>query len=702
MGLPSYLDDYCLERYECILPLVDFAGNNNYQDFGGTVDGGIWVTNYQGQSNVTHVRGAHTLRGGVDLRWAQRTSLDGAGNMGSFAFDNTYTRAADTTNVFPAQQLGLSLAALMLGIPTSVSIEDNNGFDVRNRWFGTFAQDTWRVNANLTINFGLRFEYEIGIKEKKTTGWCCGSIRMPRCRSRPGPKPRTRAIRCRSCRPASSRSRAVRSTPALPGMTIGPGNPRRSGCRVSRSATSWARRTSSRAATASTTTRSTPGTSRPTRKATTSATTNPVSTDFGQTWLLGDPKNGILPLVDPFPVRSGSRYQVPVGSSLGADTILAPGGNGFTAENPDRVHSRVQRWRLGWQRDLGSRTVLDIAYAGSYADRQGIAIRQDYLPEQYWSGANVRDTSANDFLTANVTNPFNIANFASLQTSNPALYARLAANAFFTSSTIPRHRLLRPFPHMSNSNNGLRYNDQPLGEIKSHSLELVVTRRYSDGLTANGALTVNRVTENRTVEEYDREPTLWQTNNNGRPWRLTGTAVYELPFGPGKPLLRDAACSPTSPAAGRWAARPSTSRARCSTGNNLFFSGNLNDIRKNKPEIALRPDGTFDPTKTWFNIDAGFERDTADQPAGFQKRAFPFRVDGVRGFDLAYVHANVARTFTLGGRRTFQFRLDIQNLLNRQHYANPNMDPTSTNFGQIRDVNNSVMRFFTFNTKFSF
>jgi hypothetical protein len=49
------------------------------------------------------------------------------------------------------------------------------------------------------------------------------------------------------------------------------------------------------------------------------------------------------------------------------------------------------------------------------------------------------------------------------------------------------------------------------------------------------------------------------------------------------------------------------------------------------------------------------------------------------------------------GSRTVQFRLDMQNLLNRQHYGNPNLDPTSTNFGQIRTVNNTVMRFFTFN-----
>ena len=46
--------------------------------------------------------------------------------------------------------------------------------------------------------------------------------------------------------------------------------------------------------------------------------------------------------------------------------------------------------------------------------------------------------------------------------------------------------------------------------------------------------------------------------------------------------------------------------------------------------------------------------------------------------------------------------LDIQNLLNRQHYANPDMNPTSTNFGQVRAVNNNVMRFITFNFTYRF
>ena len=135
---------------------------------------------------------------------------------------------------------------------------------------------------------------------------------------------------------------------------------------------------------------------------------------------------------------------------------------------------------------------------------------------------------------------------------------------------------------------------------------------------------------------------------------------------------------------------------------NMFFTGDLKNIPKTNPEIALQPDGTFDATKTWFNVDAGFVKATADQPASFQKRTFPFRVEGVRSQSLSFLNMNVARTFTMGGRRTFQFRLDMQNVLNRQQFGNPSLDPTSTNFGQVRGVTQQVMRFITFNSTLRF
>ena len=53
--------------------------------------------------------GTHTLRGGVDYRLAMRKAgLMTAGNVSStYNFDNLYTRAADTTSVFPASNIGL-------------------------------------------------------------------------------------------------------------------------------------------------------------------------------------------------------------------------------------------------------------------------------------------------------------------------------------------------------------------------------------------------------------------------------------------------------------------------------------------------------------------------------------------------------------------------------------------------------------------
>ena len=702
VGLPAYMDDFCQARFECILPQNNI---NSYQGMGGVVDRGIWVTTYQGQSNLTSTRGSHTWRGGVDVQWAQRTAKDGAGNMGTFNYDNSYTRAADTTNVFPAQQIGLSLAAFMLGMPTSVSVAEESGFDVRNNYFGTFVQDTWRVGRNLTLNLGLRFEYENGIKEVQDRAllWFDPNAEV-------------------SIASIAEAAYAANPIPGMPasqfnvqGGTIyagAPGYDERSwkpealwmprfsfGYRLgdkmavkggygmyydTLNARDWT----------------------PDLQGFNVTTTNQLSTDFGRTFLLGNPRAGVLPLVDPFPLRAatGSRYESLLGNALGFDTML---GRGFGAENPDRVHSRVQRWRLSWQREIARRTALEVSYAGSYADRQGITIRQDFLPEQYWSSANSRDTSANDFLTQNVPNPFFINNFAALQTTNPLLFQRLQGSAIYTSPTIQRHRLLRAFPHMGGVNQfnqmiPLNYMDQPLGVIKAHTFEAVLTQRYAKGLTGHVAFSTNRVTENRTVEEYDREPTLWQTNNNGRPWRLTGVGLYELPFGPGRPFLEEGGV--LSHIARGWSVSGTYEYQPGALLNwgNIFFNGNLADIKKDKPEIALQPDGTFDPTKTWFNIDAGFVRATADQPAGFQKRVFPFRVDGVRGQSLSMINMGSARTFNLGRTRTFQFRADVQNLLNRQHYQNPNLDPTSTNFGQVRGVNNTVMRFITFNSTLRF
>ena len=136
---------------------------------------------------------------------------------------------------------------------------------------------------------------------------------------------------------------------------------------------------------------------------------------------------------------------------------------------------------------------------------------------------------------------------------------------------------------------------------------------------------------------------------------------------------------------------------------NLFYYGDIKDIRKSQPEIALHSDGTLDASKYWFNVDK-FEKDPAKTPTSFQTRAFPFQIDGLRGPGLMYLNLNVTRKFTLGEQRVLQVRFDIQNVLNYAAFGNPSVDPTNTNFGKVTTAVAAAgaMRFFSFGMRFGF
>ena len=444
VGLPAYMDQFCQGQGGCILPTVNVGG---YQAMSrGFNRQGDRTTNLQGQVNVTHVRGSHTVRGGVDLRKAMRFRAAGGVNSGSLTFNNTYTQqASDTTQLTPSS-LGLSVAAFMLGVPSSMSIEDQVEGNWSNHYSGAFAQDTWRLGRNLTINAGLRFEYEDGIREEQ------GEMLV-------GFDPEA-LTSISSAAEAAYLASGVQNTPLmLPSITVRGGSlfatdPGQTG-QTWKGQAMWMPRVSAAYKLNEKTVVKggyglyydtlNAGDSTPSQDGFSVTTTTGNSSDLGRTFVY----NINTGQGDPFPVRSnGSRFEEPIGSSLGVDTIL---GNSFTAENLTREHSRQQRWRVGVQREIMRNLGVEIAYNGSYSDRLNRSIRQDYLPEEYWNSSNERNTAANTFLTQQVTNPFRIQNFTFLQTSNPTLYNRLAGNTFFTQATTQRNRLLRAFPHLSSA-----------------------------------------------------------------------------------------------------------------------------------------------------------------------------------------------------------------------------------------------------------
>src|SRR5262249_35650790 len=81
-----------------------------------------------------------------------------AGNQrGTIAFDGSRNSLIPKT---PANALANTLADLLLGLPYQASITVGQfGRGYRQTAFALFAQDTWRANRRLTLDYGLRFDY---------------------------------------------------------------------------------------------------------------------------------------------------------------------------------------------------------------------------------------------------------------------------------------------------------------------------------------------------------------------------------------------------------------------------------------------------------------------------------------------------------------------------------------------------------------
>ena len=313
------------------------------------------------------------------------------------------------------------------------------------------------------------------------------------------------------------------------------------------------------------------------------------------------------------------------------------------------------------------------------------------LAEAYWNHTATRNAALATNLNANVANPFYIANYEGLRATKPDLYNRLAASALFASPTIQKNRLLRPYPQMT-VGNGLMAQALPLGKVRTHAIEATFQRRFSDGLSLNLGYSGIRAHEwTNIINEYDMAPTSWITTQNARPHRVTAAAVWELPFGRRRAFLNEGGI--LGMILGGWQTGQTFEYqpGPLLQFGNIFFYGNLDDIALDNPTI-----------ERWFNTEAGFEKNSTRVPADFQTRLFPLRIDGLRGDKTLLLNSTISRTFPLRGRMTFQVRLDANNVLNRQQFANPSLTTTATDFGRVTANANTEARFLVLVSKLTF
>ncbi|MFN7916509.1 MAG: carboxypeptidase regulatory-like domain-containing protein [Vicinamibacterales bacterium] len=101
---------------------------------------------------LTKLAGTHSYKFGGDYRKIGATSLNYGASTGSYTFTGTYS--------------GNALADLLLGYPQSGNVPLNVELDGYVNYLAGFAQDDWHVNDKLTLNYGVRFEHETGMREK--------------------------------------------------------------------------------------------------------------------------------------------------------------------------------------------------------------------------------------------------------------------------------------------------------------------------------------------------------------------------------------------------------------------------------------------------------------------------------------------------------------------------------------------------------
>ncbi len=132
-GYPEYVPQLYFNNFTIGAPsLITFQPNNTY-----TVSDGF-----------SKLVGRHTLKFGGEFRYLQVNERNLASQDGAFVFDGTVT--------------GVDFADYLIGAPTGAGGGYTQAalqlLDSRTRYGGAYAQDTWKVTPNLTLNLGLRWE----------------------------------------------------------------------------------------------------------------------------------------------------------------------------------------------------------------------------------------------------------------------------------------------------------------------------------------------------------------------------------------------------------------------------------------------------------------------------------------------------------------------------------------------------------------
>ncbi|MGC2488670.1 MAG: carboxypeptidase regulatory-like domain-containing protein, partial [Candidatus Sulfotelmatobacter sp.] len=133
------------------VPYVNISGGasfgNNFEGFLPQVG-----NSFQWSDGLTWVKGNHTFKFGVDVRRARFDQYYYFDVNGEYTFDNS-----GPNGIIPGD--GDQYAEFLLGLADAYTQGSGQREDVRSFAAYPFAQDSWKIKPNFTLNYGFRWEY---------------------------------------------------------------------------------------------------------------------------------------------------------------------------------------------------------------------------------------------------------------------------------------------------------------------------------------------------------------------------------------------------------------------------------------------------------------------------------------------------------------------------------------------------------------
>lgn len=161
LGFPaSYVNSLAANTF----PSVSVSGYG-----GGTMMGNNGPTSNIHESQVVNATlskliGHHTLKFGGDVRRISLDNLTNGASAGTFSFNSAFTQGPNPNTA--SATAGDALASFLLGYPVSGSVQVAQPGLYYVNYYAGYAQDDLRVNDKLTVNVGVRYEFESGMREQ--------------------------------------------------------------------------------------------------------------------------------------------------------------------------------------------------------------------------------------------------------------------------------------------------------------------------------------------------------------------------------------------------------------------------------------------------------------------------------------------------------------------------------------------------------